>query len=97
MRLRKKPRRVRERYILASMVVLAPVLLVVWFLTYHYDASTSGTDFFKSISSSVVTSFNNPVYQTTFGSASPKKAVNPSVSDTATTTVGTAASTPATP
>ena len=65
--IRAKPRRVRERYLLVTMLAIAPILFVVWFLTYHYDGTTSGTYFFKSIGSSVAKSFNDPVYDDTFG------------------------------
>lgn len=69
-KIRQKPRHVRERYIIVVMLIVAPLLVLVWILTYRYDSSTSGTDFFKSIGSSVSTSFNSPVYKDTFGEPS---------------------------
>ncbi len=68
--IRKKPRRVRERYLLVAMAIVAPVLFIVWFVTFHYDASTSGTGFFKSIGDNVSSSFTSPVYKSTFGDTS---------------------------
>ena len=99
-KLRAKPRRVRERYLMVAMLVVAAALFVVWFLTYHYDASTSGTDFFKSVGSSVTNSFNSPVYDGTFGGTSlktPKLAIPTPPAASTSTPVSAATSTPVTP
>lgn len=68
--IRAKPRRVRERYVIVAMLILTPTLFLVWFLTYRYDSSTSGTSFFKSVGDSASASFNSPVYKNTFGDTS---------------------------
>ena len=65
--IRNKPRRVRERYLLLAMIIVAPVLILIWLITFQYDASTSGAGFFKSIGENVSGSFTNPVYKNTFG------------------------------
>jgi hypothetical protein len=67
--IRQKPRRVRERYLIACMLVIAPILVVVWIITFRYDPATSGTNFFKSVGGSVSNSFSDPLYEDTFGAA----------------------------
>ena len=94
--LRKKPRHVRERYLIAAMLVIAPALVVVWFVTFHYDSSTSGTGFFKSVGENVSSAFNSPVYKDTFGDTSFGKAKDDTTdpSMTAPTATTTAITTP---
>jgi hypothetical protein len=80
--IRQKPRHVRERYLFAAMVIFAPVLVVVWLMTFHYDASSSGTGFIKSIGSTVSGSFSSPVYKDTFGGTSFMQAPAPAPTTT---------------
>ena len=64
--IRKKPQRVRERYLLMSMAVLTPVVLTIWYASFRFETSTKAP-FVGSIVKSIKGVFKNPEYEKTFG------------------------------
>jgi len=96
--IRKKPRRVRERILLFSIVIAIPVLFVVWYATFSYSASKNGQSIFKDMAGMVSTSFANPIYTSAFGDPSLIKKKLPDASGPAAPEVAeTASGTPAVP
>lgn len=69
--IRQKPRHVRERYLVLCLIVIAPILIMVWILTFRRDAVKGGTDSLRDMGSTVSESFSSPVYDETFGNPIP--------------------------
>ncbi len=67
--LQQKPRRVRERILLVTLIIIAAGLIVVWYFTYKFEPK-SASSFVKDIVSGVSNSFSNPEYDKTFGTPS---------------------------
>lgn len=65
--IRQKPRHVRERYLVLCLIIIAPILLVIWILSFRRDAVKGGTDSLRAIGSTVSESFASPIYDETFG------------------------------
>lgn len=64
--LRKKPRNVRERILLVSMVIIAAILAVVWYLSYKIEPIDFSKGFARDVMDGLSKSFNDPVYDDTF-------------------------------
>ncbi len=65
--LRNKPKRVRERIVFLAVLIAAPILLIIWSITANYGKSGTGTNTADTFKSAISGTFNNPVYQNTFG------------------------------
>ena len=65
--LRQKPKRVRERIVLLSVVAISPVIFFIWFFTAHYGDAGTGAGTVDTVKSVVSGTFGNPAYQDTFG------------------------------
>jgi hypothetical protein len=57
-KLRQKPQHVRERILLVSIAVAAPILLTIWFATFSTGFRTSGNSFVKDIFGGFSKTFN---------------------------------------
>lgn len=67
--IRQKPRHVRERYLVLCLLIIAPILLAVWILSFRRDAVKGGADSLRAIGSTVSESFSSPIYDETFGTS----------------------------
>lgn len=65
--IRQKPRHVRERYLVVCLIIIAPILFVIWILSFRRDAVKGGTDSLRAIGSTVSESFSSPIYDEAFG------------------------------
>ncbi len=68
--IRKKPRRVRERILVVSMIVIAAGLIVVLYFTYKTEPINMTGGFTSDIVGGITSSFSNPVYKDAFSTPS---------------------------
>jgi len=69
-KIRQKPQHVRERILLVTLAVAAPLLFTIWFATFQFNKPSGSSAFLGEIKGTVSNSFNNPLYKETFGTPS---------------------------
>lgn len=68
-RLRSKPKHVRERMVFGAVILATPVLFYVWSATNHLvDVESAST--VDTVRDTISGTFNNSIYEQTFGSTS---------------------------
>ncbi len=69
--IRHKPQKVKERYLLVTMIVIAVILFTVWYFVFKYERVPGSTNGIQDAVHSVMSSFSNPEYDRVFGGPKP--------------------------